>query len=200
LDGAALSNGGGKVGVAMTPLPKVDTRFPGADCLLCLAVASGMNSALTDHVRTLPYEDLPELKKQAAAAIVRKGGTALVIDEDLKMDALSAFPGDQPNYARKDFRSLRDKHGVDRLMVVQIDVLGVWRNYASYVPTSDPKAVIKGMAYMVNLRTNAYEWYAPIDIAKSGAVWDQPPKYPDVTNAYFQVLELGKDVVLKPLQ
>jgi hypothetical protein len=200
LSANALKSDGGRVGVAMTALPKVDTAFPGAGCLLCLAVASGVHSKMTDHVRTLPYEDLPELKKQAAAAITKKGAEAVLIGDELKLDALNDFKSDQPNFARKDFRPLREKHNIDRLMVVDLSVLGVWRDYSSYVPTSDPKAVVKGSAYMVNLRTNALEWFAPIEIAKAATTWDQPPKYPDLTNAYFQAIELGKDVVLKPLQ
>jgi hypothetical protein len=197
---SALSADGGRVGVVMATLPKVDTAFPGAGCLLCIAIASGVHSKMTDHVRTLPYEDLPDLKKQAAAAITKKGAQAIVIDEEIKFDALPDFKSDQPNFARKDFRGLREKHNLDRLMVVNVAVLGVWRDYSSYVPTSDPKAVVKGDVYMVNLRTNALEWYAPINIAKAAVTWDQPPAYPDLTNAYFQAIELGKDVVLKPLQ
>jgi hypothetical protein len=195
-----LKSDGGRVGILMAELPKVDTAFPGAGCLLCLAVASGMNSKMTDHVRTLPYEDLPDLKKQAAEAINKKGAQAVVLTDEVKLDALDGFKGDQPNFASKDFRPLREKHNLDRLMVINVSVLGVWRDYSSYVPTSDPKAVLKGTAYMVNLRTNALEWFAPIEIAKAAATWDQPPKYPDLTNAYFQAIELGKDVVLKPLQ
>jgi hypothetical protein len=196
----ALKSEAGRVGVAMTALPKVDTAFPGAGCLLCIAVASGVHSKMTDHVRTLPYEDLPDLKKQAAAAITKKGAQAVMIGDEFKLDALNDFKSDQPNFARKDFRPLREKHNIDRLLVVDLSVLGVWREYSSYVPTSDPKAVVKGSAYMVNLRTNALEWFAPIEIAKAATTWDQPPKYPDLTNAYFQAIELGKDVVLKPLQ
>ena len=199
MSAGALSSAG-RVGVVMTALPKVDTEFPGAGCLLCMAVASATNSTLTGHVRTLTHEDLPELKKQAAAAITKKGATAVVIDEELKLDALQNFGGGAQNVATKDFRALREKHNIDRLMVVQVSVLGVWRNYSAYVPTADPKAVLKGAAYMVNLQTTALEWYVPIDVAKSAAVWDQPPKFPDLTNAYFQALEFGKDAVLKPLQ
>jgi hypothetical protein len=200
LNAAALSPSEGKVGVVMTALPKVDTSFPGADCLLCIAFASAANSTLTDHVRTLKHEDLPDLKKQAAALIAKKGANSTVINEELKLDALANFSTEQPNFARKDFRPLREKHGVDRLVVINLDNVGVLRTYASYVPTSDPKAIVKGVAYMVNLKTNALEWYAPIDVTKSAAVWDQPPKFPDVTNAYYQALELSKDSVLKPLQ
>jgi hypothetical protein len=200
LAASSLSADAGRVGVAMTALPKADTSFPGAACLLCLAVASGMHSAMTDHVRTLPSDDLAELKKQVAAAFAKKGATPVVIDAALQIDALDKFGGDQPNMARRDFRPLREKHNIERLVVVNVAALGVWRDFASYVPTSDPKAIVRGEAYLVNLRTNALEWYVPISVAKSAVTWDQPPKFPDLTNAYFQALELSKDSVLKPLQ
>jgi hypothetical protein len=197
---AVLSANAGRVGVAVAALPKVDTTFPGAGCLLCLAVASAANSALTDHTRTLPYEDLPELKKQIAAAVSAKGATPVVIEGDFKIADLPAFSGAAEGFAQRDFRPLAAKHSIDRLIYVQLNVVGIWRNYASYVPTGDPFATVKGMAYMVDLKTNALQWYAPIDITKGAAKWDQPPKYPDLTNAYYQAVELTKDAVLKPLQ
>src|SRR5438105_4512456 len=52
----------GRIGVAMTKLPDVDTHLPGAGCLLCMATAAAANSSLTDHAKTLSYEDLQELK------------------------------------------------------------------------------------------------------------------------------------------
>ncbi|WP_457444191.1 hypothetical protein [Roseateles sp. P5_E4] len=202
LNKAAIGGGSGKVGVVMTALPKVDTEFPGAGCLLCLGVANAAHSTLTGYVRTLPLEDLATLKDQAASFIVKSGGSATALATDLKLDDLPKFSGDAVNFARQDFRGLRDKHGVDRLLVIQINALGVWRNYSAYVPTAEPKAVFKGVAYMVDLRTNALDWYKPIDINKAAAAtaWDQPPKFPGLTNAYFEALELGKDAVLKPLQ
>lgn len=200
LSSNALAPSAGRVGVAMAALPKVDTEFPGAGCLLCLAVASATNSTLTAHVRTLPYEDLTELKRQVAAALAKKGVEAVVIDGDFKLDELQKSGGDATNMAPRDFRPLRDKYKVERLILVSVNVLGVWRNYSAYVPTGDPWATLKGIVYMVNLQSNALEWYAPIDIVRGAAVWDQPPKFPDLTNAYFQVIELGKDAVLKPLQ
>lgn len=203
LNKAAIAGGAGKVGVVMTVLPKVDTEFPGAGCLICIGVANAAHSTLTGYVRTLPLEDLATLKDQAAAAIVKSGGSAMVLPVDLKIDDLPKFSGDAVNFARQDFRGLRDKHGVDRLLVIEVKALGVWRNYSAYVPTAEPKAVFKGVAYMVDLRSNALDWYAPIDINKAsagGLAWDQPPKFPGLTNAYFEALELGKDAVLKPLQ
>lgn len=189
-----------RIGIAMTALPKVDTYLPGAGCLLCLAVASAANSSLTAHAKTLPYEDLPGLKDQAAEVIRKKGAQVVVIADDLNIETLPDFKGTGPNVAKKDFSSLKSKYNVDKLLVINVSTLGFIRTYASYVPTSDPKGVLTGTGYLVNLSNNTYEWYNPVNITKSSdGKWDEPPKFPGLTNAYFQALELGKDSFLKPL-
>lgn len=188
-----------KVGVAMTALPKVDTQFPGASCLLCLAAASLTNQSLTAHVQTLKHEDLAQLKTDLAKVMRDKGMDATVIDEPLDVAKLPSFTSKEPNFARQDFTSLKAKYGVDKLVVIQITALGAWRNYSAYIPTEDPKAVFMGTGYMVNLADNALDWYMPINLRKSAdQKWDEPPKFPGLTNAYYQVLELGKDAVTKP--
>jgi hypothetical protein len=196
----ALASSAGKVGVVMTPLPKVDTEFPGAGCLLCIGVARAAHSSMTDHVRTLSQEDLAQLPQMAAALVNKKGAQAVVLSEPLKLDAFPKFDASKPNFARQDFRALREKHGVDKLIVIQVDAVGVWRGYSSYVPTEPPKGTFNGAVFMVNLRDNALEWFKPINVRKGAENWDQPPKFPGLTNAYFQALEQGKDEILQPLQ
>jgi len=187
------------VGVVMTPLPKVDTEFPGAGCLLCLAAASMTNNSLTTHVKTLTHEDLPKLKNDVAKLLTAKGMAASVIDEPLDVKNLPSFSAKEPNFASKDFSSLKAKYKVDKLLVIDITALGAWRNYSAYIPTGDPKAVVKGTGYIVNLNNNALEWYQPIDVQKSAEQkWDEPPKFPGITNAYYQALEIGKDTITKP--
>lgn len=172
----------------------------GADCLLCYAAASLATSSLSTHAATLPLEDLPKLKADAAAALRKKGLDVVVIEEDLKLADLPAFSSQQPNTARKNFSSLRDKYKLDKLLVIDITRLGFQRNYSGYVPTSDPKGVIWGSGYIVNLQTHALEWYQPVEILKSAeGKWDEPPKFPGLSNAYFQALELGRDSFIKPL-
>ncbi len=196
----ALGAGAGKVGVAMMPLPKVDTYFPGASCLLCLAAASIANSSLTTHTQSLPYEDLPKLKERVADVLRKKGTDAIVINGDLDVGALPDFSNPGPNVARKDFTSLQKKYGVGKLLVVQVSALGMWRTYNAYFPTSDPRAVVLGLGYIVNLSNNTYEWYSPVTVYKSAeGNWDEPPKFPGLTNAYFQAIELGNDAFLRPL-
>jgi len=199
LDQNALASKTSRMGVAMTALPKVDTQFPGAGCLLCYAAASVANTSLTTHAQTLPYEDLPKLKNDVADLIRKKGTEVTVIAEDLNVGALSDYGTKGPNIAKKDFSALQKKYKVDRLLVIEIASLGFVRTYSAYIPTSDPKGVLQGTGYIVNLNSNTYEWYLPVNISKSADKnWDEPPKFPGLTNAYFQVLELGKDAFLQP--
>ena len=197
---ASVNSSSVRVGVAMTALPKVDTSFPGAGCLLCMAAASVANSSLTSHARTLPYEDLPQLKQQIAELIRKKNPNVVVIDEPINMSALSDVSASGPGVSRKDFSSFAGKYQIDKLVVIDIQTLGFLRTYSAYIPTAEPKGVFAGTGYLVNLKNNHYEWYVPANILRSASgKWDEPPKFPGLTNAYFQALELGKDSFLKPL-
>lgn len=187
-----------RVAVVMTKLPVVDTQFPGAGCLLCLAAASVANSELTKHTKTLSYEDFPQLKEQVANALRKKGAVVTVIAEPLDISSLASSNGGV-NVAPKDFASLREKFQADKLVVIDIREMGFARTYSAYFPTSEPKANISGTSFMVNLKDNSYEWFAPLAVMKGSEKWDEPPKYPGLTNAYYQALEQAKDDITKPL-
>jgi hypothetical protein len=186
-------------GVVMTALPVVDTQFPGADCLLCMAAASLMNSSLTSHIKTLPYEELPQLPTQVATVLKQRGANVTMI-EKLDIAALPDNGKAAPGFSRKDMSGLKASHKIDKLLVINLSMVGVERTFASYIPTSDPKAKIAGVAYIVNLADNSYEWYLPLNVQKAAdGKWDEPPTFPGVSNAYFQVLEMTKDQIVKPL-
>jgi len=194
----ALATPGTRVGIVMTALPVVNTSFPGAGCLLCAAAAEIANSSMTEHTKKLPYEDLPKLKAMLAEVIQKRGGTAVLIDS-VDFNKLPNFDNKLPNFARKDFSSLKAKHNIDKLVVISIGMIGIERTYSAYIPTSDPKATVAGLSYLVNLNDNALEWYHPLRVQKaSDGKWDEAPAFPGLTNAYFQVLEMTKDEVLKP--
>jgi hypothetical protein len=195
----AVSSTNTRIGIAMNVPAKPDTVFPGASCLLCMGVVSLANSSLTSYTQTLSRDDLLPLKDQLAAQIHKKGPTVIVIPDPIQFNGLPDFPNPGPNIFKKDVSSLRSKYGVDKLLVVQIDTLGMVRTYSAYFPTSEPKATIEGVAYIVNLNSNAYEWYLPLHVVKSAdGPWDEAPKFPGLTNAYYQVVESTKDEVLGP--
>jgi hypothetical protein len=189
----------GRVGVAMTALPKVDTSFPGAGCLLCLATAGAANSSLTKHTHALTAEDLSTLKDGIAARLRKKGVEATVIAEGLNVKQLKDFSGGGVNIAKKDFRVLKDKYKVDHLVVIDITSLGFVRNYSAYISTGDPTAQLAGTISVVNLSTNAYDFFAQINQSKGAeGKWDEPPDFPALTNAYYSVVESGKDAAQQP--
>lgn len=186
-------------GVVMTAIPAADTSFPGASCLLCIAAASVANSSLTTHAKTLTTTDLSNLNLQAADALRKKGAKVTMID-NLDLKTLPDNSKAAPNFARKDFTGLKAKYKVDKLLVIAIDMAGIERTYASYIPAGDPKAKLAGASYIVNLNDNALEWYKPIMVVKAAdGKWDEPPKFPGLTNAWFQAIELARDEVLAPL-
>ena len=190
----------GKVGVVMVELPKPDTAFPGANCLLCLGVANGMHSALNKEVQAFSTAELKPLPYDVVALLKKRGIDAVLIDEPLKIDALPDLnASDTVNKSRKNFTSLKAKYNIDRLLVVHFTALGVWRSYSAYVPTDPPKAVVVGNASLIDLATHSLEWYLPVTISRAAdGDWDEPPKFPGLTNAYYQVLESGMDVIKKP--
>lgn len=192
---------GGRVGVAMTKMPKIDTSFPGAGCLLCMAAAAAANSSLTSYTHTLSAEDLPKIK-ETVADLVRKKAVNVdvtVVAEDLDVKQLKKFAGKGADVAKLNFGPLQDKYKVDKLIVIDITELGFVRNYSAYFSTGDPHAELHGTVTMVNLSSNAYELYVPLSLQKAAdGAWDEAPKFPGLTNAYYQVLELGKDAIKSP--
>jgi hypothetical protein len=201
LDEAVATFKSGKVGIAMLDIPKPDTQFPGASCLLCLAAASIANSSLTDYVRTLQQDDLPKLKEELATILRNKGSTVVELPSSFSLASLPDSSNKEPNTAKKDFASLSAKYGIDKLILLNVTRVGVVRDYAAYFPTSAPKANIEGLGYLVNLSTNKYEWYQPVSIVKGvDGSWDEAPKFPGVTTAYFEAIELSKDEFLKPFK
>lgn len=190
-----------KVGIAMAPLPTVDTQTPGASCLLCLAAASMANSKLTSYSHTLSEEDLPKLKNRIADSLRSKSIDTVVIDEPVDLRKLPDAHDKGPDMPKKDFSSLRSKYGIDHLIVIEIHEIGFERAYSAYIPTSAPLGVVRGLGYEINLSNNHYEWYMPVNtLINAEGKWDEPPSFPGLTNAYFQALEISQDSFLKPFK
>lgn len=192
---------GASITVAMTEVPEPVMAYPGAGCLLCLGVAASANSSLSKHTKTLPIEDLEKMGAEVRDALVAKGLQANLVDEPFDFKALKKSSSKEENAAKKDFSVLREEFETTHVLVIKLDSVGIWRNYANYVPTSAPYANITGMAYLVNLETNTYEWYLPIAQQDfSEGEWKQKPDYPSLTNVYFGAIERVRESILSSLK
>jgi hypothetical protein len=185
-----------KIGVFVSDIPEVKGHITGAACLLCYATAAAINADLNSHVKTLSSEDLADLQTQLINALKEKGINAVEVKTEFDIDTVKKFESKQLNVAKKDFRPLKTMEGLDKVLVVDLRLLGTIRNFANYVPIGEPIAALKGLMYIVNLEDNHYEFYEVIDVTKIvGNQWDEP-NYPAVTNAYYTIVELGKAKIL----
>ncbi|MGI9217934.1 MAG: hypothetical protein ACR2JA_13170 [Hydrogenophaga sp.] len=194
-----FKTGAGKIGIAMPEAPKPDTFFPGADCLLCIAAASVNHRSLTNEVQTWPTDEFQSLGVEMQALLKSQGQLAVLIAEPLKLQDLPDRKNAAPGQARKDFSSLQQRAGIDRLLVIQLLQAGVQRSHSAYFPTGPAMATLKAEAYLVDLSTHQLAWYETVDLSRSAeGNWDEAPKFPGLTNAYFQILELSKEQIKKP--
>tara|TARA_R110001599_G_scaffold256091_1_gene456243 strand:+ start:489 stop:1199 length:711 start_codon:yes stop_codon:yes gene_type:complete len=196
-----LVNGQDKrIGIVTTSISQVDINYPGADCLLCLAAASAMNSTLSSYVETLDNKDIFDVKQDLADAIKGSGSSVIVIEQAIDLNSLPDFDDEKMYEAEKDFRQYGQENDLTHLLVVEVGYLGFLRKYASYIPTSSPFATFTGNAFMVDLATNTYQWYLPVDIVRQAeGEWDEPETFPGLTNAFYQTIEQAKAQIVSPL-
>lgn len=186
-----------RVGVLIDELPEIDNRYPGADCLLCLATASAMNGSITDHFKTLTYGDVLQVGSELSAMLSEQGYEVVLIDEPLNLKELPKTSSENPMVPYRSHAAFKNKWNIDYLLVVDVNFVGFQRPYASYVPTSDPKAAVTGVTYMVDLNIDQYSVYQPVEIYQfANGAWDESPAYPGLTNAFYQALEDARDKLL----
>ena len=136
------------------------------------------------------------MKSEIVEMLRKKGIDAAPVDGTLNLEAFDDLSLGV-NTSPKDFHKFAGRF--DRLVVIDVRQIGFVRTYSAYIPTSDAKATLKGVAYMVDLKTNALDWYDNFYVVKSAdGNWDEAPSFPGLTNAYFQVIELGKDQLKQP--
>ena len=197
----SVSSGSGKIGVAMSKVPEANTYFPGAACLLCIGVAEIAHSKLSSVVKTWSITDLVSLKQETFALLKKRGADVVLIEEPIKVNDFPSNSASGENLPRRDFSALRAKYGIDKLLVLDITATGVSRPYSSYIPAGLPVSMVSGLAMIVDLKTNTFNWYLPLTTTRQAdGAWDEEPKFPGLTNAYFQTVETVRDLVLVTLK
>lgn len=198
-----LISEGSSVAVIIDDLPQPAMVYPGAGCLLCLGAAAVANSDVSTFAKTLPTDDLESLKSEVVANLKSINMNAFLVEEKIDLSKLpknKKKPKDIPNISKKDFGELAKKLKADKILIIDINGLGIQRNYSGYIPTSDPMAYVIGTGYLVDPKTNTFQWYLPINETRlaENNNWKEKPEYPGLTNAYFQAVEKVRDNILAP--
>lgn len=188
-----------KIGLYVSPTPKITTNFPGAYCLLCLAAASMANASLTKQVETLQPDQLASLRDKVVARLQEKGVEVVLIEQLIPESKLPKLKATATSTLKRHYGPYKAQYGVDQLLVINYRA-GVDRSYSSYIPTSDPLAIVAGQIHMIDLETNQYTLYDPLSISVGAeGEWDTPPAFPGVTNAFYQAEEAAIDHVMATL-
>lgn len=191
---------GTRVGVLVQAVPEPSISYPGAGCLLCLAAASAAHGDLSKHVKTLSTDELQDLHLIVTEELEKNGFVPAVIDKQIDISKYPKVKSKVPNTVNHNFSSLKKDYNIDQLLVLELFYVGVQRNYSSYVPTADPQAVVRGRIYIADLATNLYSLYQTVDAYKAAeGEWKEPPSFPGLTNAYYQVLEQVRDNIRSSL-
>jgi hypothetical protein len=185
------------IGVAITELPPPVLALTGNQGLLDYAINAGVNSKLSDNVKTWQVRDFDTLPDVIVAKLQAKGYKAKRIDEkvDLKAYKENKF---REGYTIKDLTPMKAKYGVDRLLLVYVTATGATRSYYSIVPTSVPMAQVGGQGMVVDLADNKLLWFQPFAaIQAAQGEWDEPT-YTNLSNAFYQAVDNSRQQMITP--
>ena len=182
---------GKNIGFAyISPEDNATTNIYGANCLLCYGIASSLTSALDTHLEnTISNDELLVLK--TAVIDKYKSIDVQLIETNLSspINKMKKFKG-KNGFAERDFRPLKEKLGLDMLVVLEIKEHGAHRSFSSYIPNGDPQGYVAGSVFTVDLNTNAYVQFMTFkELVQPTGEWDEPKDFPSITTAYYQAIE-----------
>ena len=185
------------IGVAISELPPPVLALTGNQGILDYAINAGVNSKLSDNVKTWQVRDFDTLPDVIVAKLQAKGYKAKRIDEkvDLKTYKETKF---RDGYTIKDLAPMKTKYGVDRLLLVYVTATGATRSYYSIVPTSVPMAQVGGQGMVVDLADNKLLWFQPfVAVQAAQGEWDEPT-YTNLSNAFYQAVDNSRQQMITP--
>lgn len=184
------------IGVAASAVPGISVDFPGADCLLCLAAAYAANSDMRTHAKSVTTTELASLQDSMVNKLKSKGYKVVKIDDPIVLHKLPSNSSRKEGYAKYNFTGY-SKQNITSLVVLNYKTVGFRRNYQAYFPVGPMKAAATGEAYMVSLVDNKLLWHKDFDVIKGvTGDWNNPPKFPELTNSYYAMIEELKDSII----
>ena len=185
------------IGVAMTPATAPRLMLTGNQGLLDLAINTGVNSKLSDHVSTWDLSDVNTLPDAVIAKLQAKGYKTKRIEERIDLGKYKETKFKE-GYMERDITSLKTAYGIDRLLLIAIDSAGATRSYYSVVPTSAPTPVVAGRGILVDVQDSRLLWFKRFEVTQPAqGEWDQPT-YSNLSNAFYQAVDNSRQLFVTP--
>jgi len=190
------------IGVVVGSIPQPSAHKGGNQGLLDMAINNSNASDLEDHLKTLDVSSINGLALKMSKYLKGKGLKVKAFKNTLDLDALADFEAENNDakkiyYANKDYRALKKKYGVDKLLVINIVRIGTLRTYYGFLPTGDPSGLSHLGGYVVDLSSNQLEWKQSVvnQIPHNAAEWDAPPKFDALTKAMYTAFKQSKSML-----
>jgi hypothetical protein len=177
------------IAIVIQEVPQMDMFAAGGQGILDVAISRGVNGTMIDKLRATDVPRLKQIPANIEKQLAARGFSAKVLDKPIDMDKLPDFKGDTTTHAKKDFRGLKQP-GVDRLLVVTVQRVGIQRAYYGFIPLGAPTTALNISGYMIDLNTNGYLWNHDANGSDPIAdPWDTPPEFSNVIAAVSQTKE-----------
>lgn len=166
----------------------------GPQGLLDVAINEAASGGLDTYLKSIDLSKSKSATDPYQRYLSKRGFKAAKLSGQLDISSLEDFTkeeGTKGHFASKDFRPLKSKYNVDRLLIVSVEQIGTIRSYYGFIPTSAPAGICIINGKIVNLDSNKLEWNHTItqEVPYKSETWREPPKYPGLTRAILSALD-----------
>jgi len=190
------------IGIVIGDMPKPSAHKGGQQGLLDIAINNSNADDLETHLNTLDVSSIRNVATKFTKYLRGKGLKVKQFKNPLNLESLPDFEAENDDtkkiyYTNKDYRGLKSKYGVDKLVVINIVRVGTLRTYYGFIPTSDPNGLSHLGGYVVDLKNNQMEWKQSVinQIPHNSTEWDSPPKFNALTKAMYTAFEQSKSML-----
>ncbi len=189
------NNKSARIGVVICKLPVVHSLKMGQQEVFDV---SRNDPATRDIDKFLARQDLSGINKVADGMVEylqKQGHLAKRIPgyfEPHKLPRFNKNTSAKTVYAQEDYWVNKEKWGVEKVVVLTVDTVGITRTYHANDPAGEPSGYANVSGMIVNLATNQLEWRQTViqSVPVDNDNWESPPKYPGlaqaITSAYTQ--------------
>lgn len=188
-------NKSARIGVVVAKLPLAHSLKMGQTETFDLSRDDPAAQDLEKYLATIDLTGINKVADGMVEYLTKRGYLAKRIPGYLdpsKLPRFSKTNNGKGEYAPEDYLEKKEKWGVDKVVVLTVETVGIARNYHANNPTGEPNGYAELSGKIVNLATNQLEWKQVVvqSVPVDDEGWDAPPKYRSltstVTNAYAQ--------------
>lgn len=191
-----------KLGICLIEKKHAEFITLGDNSLLSIAVVASATDKIKAHFKTIDISEFSTIKSQLSNLLEKKGFNVIIVNDVPKFDSMPKFTDpntkDKVYFYEKNLMPLKEKYGVDFLVLLKPYRVGGQRMYNGVIPKGDPYATFGVLTSIVNLNNNQLSMNQRTYLTrKAEGAWDEPPNYPGLTNSFFITMEQAKEGVLK---